>query len=238
MERSSADAVAYARSILNEPPERVAEQVREMARAVVSTWSGVAAEGAALFYDAQRPKPGPVKTAAPSIGERLAGDLGYALAPLFTPDAFDAPGLVFLSRLGGAVGLHVAAGDRESMMLTASGDPLSRGVRRYARAGACGFCAYLSTIEATVYDDTVWHTDCTCVNVPWWEENPLPNATHMDQYAEAAERARAQILAEYEEKRQLAPGLRRQNFYKKFPETAVNTKNIAARMRSELNLSH
>lgn len=238
MERSSSDAVAYARSILNEPPDQVAVQVREMAAAVVSAWSGVAAEGAALFYETQRPTPGPVRIAPPSIGERLAGDLGYALAPLFAPDAFDTPGLVFLTRLGGAIGLHVAAGDRETTMLTAADDPASRGVRRFARSGACAFCAYLSTVEATVYDDTVWHSDCTCVNVPWWEDNPLPEADYMDEFGRAAERARELILEDYQEKRKLAPDLRRRNFYKKFPETAVNTKNIAARMRSELGLAH
>ena len=239
MGRASSDATAYAKTIVNESPEQVAAQTREMAVAVVGAWAGVAAEGAALFYEAQRPRPGaPVRIAPPSVGERLAGDLGYALAPLFKPDGFDTPGLEFLTRLGGAVGLHVAAGDRATMALTASADPTAGGVRRFARAGACGFCAYLSSIEADVYDATVWHTDCTCVNVPWWEDNPLPDAGYMDEYAAAAERARAAILADYEEKRKLAPGLRRRNFYKQFPKTALNQKNIVARMRADLGLAH
>lgn len=239
MERSAADARAYAQTLLDEPPGRVAAQVREMAEAVVSTWSGVAAEGALLLYEAQRPSPGsPVRVAEPSIGERLAADLTYALAPLFAPDAYDTPGLIFLDRLSGAIGLHVAAGDRATMLLTAEADDLSTGIRRFARPGACAFCAYLSSVEATVYDETVWHTDCTCVNVPSWAENPIPDADYMTRFSEAAERAREAILADYTEKRKLAPGLRRRNFYKQFPKTALNTKNIAARMRADLGLAH
>lgn len=237
-ERSSTDAVAYGRSVMGDAPERAASQVREMAAAVVSTWSGVAAEGAALFYEEQRPKPGPIVQAEPSVGERLAADLGYALAPLFKPDDYDTPGLMFLSRLGGAVTLHVAAGDRATMALTSEADSLSGGVRRYARAGACAFCAYLSTVEAAAYSDTEWHPDCTCVNVPLWGENPFPDTPHMDAYARAAERAQQAISDEYREKRLLAPGLRRSTFYRQFPKTAMNTKNIAARMRQELGLSH
>ncbi|WP_345438422.1 VG15 protein [Microbacterium gilvum] len=236
---AASDITAYARAVMNESPEDVAGQVREASAAIVGTYSGVAAEGAALFYEGQRPQAGaPVEIAPPSIGERLAADLGYALAPLFTPEAFGSPGQTFLSRLAGAVSLHTAAGDRQTMMLTSAADPLSGGVRRFARAGACAFCAYLSTVEATVYDDTVWHTDCTCVNVPWWEDNPLPDADYMDRFADAAEKARADILADYREKRKLAPDLRLRNFHRQFPETAVNTKNIAARMRAEMGLAH
>lgn len=239
MERSATDARAYAQTLLDEPPGRVAAQVREMAEAVVSEWSGVASEGALLLYASQRPIPGgPERIAEPSIGERLASDLTYALAPLFAPDAYDTPGLDFLKRLGGVIGLHVAAGDRATMLLTAEADDLSTGVRRFARPGACAFCAYLSSVEATVYDETVWHSDCTCVNVPSWEDNPIPNVDYMTRYADAAENARSAILAEYAEKRKLAPGLRRRDFYKKFPKTAVNQKNIAARMRADLGLSH
>lgn len=239
MERSAADARAYAETLLNEPPSRVAAQVREMAEAVVSTWSGVAAEGALLLYEAQRPAPGgPARVAQPSIGERLAADLTYALVPIFAPDQFGTPGLEFLGRLSGAVGLHVAAGDRETMLLTADADDLSTGVRRFARPGACGFCAYLSSVEATVYEETEWHKNCTCVNVPSWEDNPIPDAGYMTRFAASADQARASILDDYAEKRKLAPGLRRRDFYKKFPETALNTKNIAARMRADLGLAH
>lgn len=239
MQRSAADARAYAQTLLDEPPEEVAAQVREMAEAVVSSWSGVAAEGALLLYEEKRPAPGaPARIAEPSIGERLASDLTYALAPLFAPDAYDTPGLEFLTRLGGKIALHVAAGDRATMMLTAEADELSTGVRRFARPGACAFCAYLSSVEATVYDETVWHSDCTCVNVPSWEENPIPDVDYMNRFSEAADNARAAILADYAEKRKLAPGLRRRDFYKKFPKTAVNQKNIAARMRADLGLSH
>lgn len=234
-----ADITAYARSLVNEAPEDVAEQVREASSAVVETYSGVAAEGAALFYEQQSPQQSPrVEIAPPSIGEELMSDLGFALLPMFTPDAFASPVSALLERVGGVVQRHVAAGDRQTLMLTANADPLSKGVRRFARPASCGFCAYLSSMEATVYADTDWHRNCHCVNVPYWEDNPLPNAEHMDRFEEAAGKAREAILADYREKRKLAPDLRMRNFYKKFPETAVNTKNIAARMRADLGLAH
>ncbi|MTE24836.1 hypothetical protein [Microbacterium sp. ZXX196] len=215
----------------------MAAEVRDASRQLVSLYGPVAAEGAALFFETQRPQPGArAVLATPSIGDRLAADLGWVLAPIFNPDASLSPQAEMLSRLGDVIQGHVAASDRSTLLLSSAEDPTSQGVRRYARAGACAFCAYLTTVEATVYDDTHWHDNCTCVNVPWWEDNPLPPSEVQDGYADAAERAREELMRL---QRELRPaGMRRRNFFKLRPDLAVNTKNIARLMRADLGLSH
>ncbi len=232
-----ADATVYARSIADEAPDRFAGQMREAAASIVSVYSGVAAEGAALLYETQRPRPGfSARIAEPSIGEVFTAELGWAFLPLFNPDQFDDPMAALSERIGGVVQQHVAAGDRETLLLSAAADPLSGGVRRFARPGACAFCSYLSSIDATSYDHSDWHKNCHCVEVPWWEDNPLPESETADAAAEAAEKARAELLRL---QRELKPaGMRWRNFFKERPDLAVNTKNIARLMRRELGLDH
>lgn len=232
-----ADATAYASSIVDESPERFSGEMREAAASIVATYGAVAAEGAALFYETQRPQPGfSARVAEPSLGEVLAGELGWAFLPMFAPDSFSDPVVAMLERVGGVVQRQVAAGDRQTLILSSSADPTAYGVRRFARPGACAFCAYLTTVEATVYEHTDWHRNCHCVSVPWWEDNPLPESAEADRAAEAVGKARETLLRlQREEKR---PGERWRNFYKRRPDLAVNTKNITALMRRDLGLDH
>lgn len=231
------DATVYARSIADESPDRFAGQMREASASVVSVYSGVAAEGAALLYETQRPRPGfAPRIAEPSIGATLASELGWAFLPLFRPDEYADPMASLIERIGGVVQQHVAAGDRATLLLSASADPLAGGVKRFARPGACAFCSYLTSIEATAYDHSEWHKNCHCVEVPWWEDNPLPESEDADRWSDAAEKARAELLRL---QRELKPsGMRWRNFFKLRPELAVNTKNIARLMRHDLGLDH
>lgn len=230
------DATVYARSIADESPERIAAQVREASTAIVGAYSPVAAEGAALFYETQRPEPGRARLASPSIGGALAADLGVALLPLFTPAEYPDPVKSFLSGLGGVIQRHVAAGDRDTMLLSASNDPISRGVRRYARPGACAFCAYLASVVDVVDDDVTWHRNCHCVSVPWWTDNPPPRSEDHERWADAAVRAQKELHRMQVELK--PPNMRRRNFFKAHPELAINTKNIVRLMRADLGLAH
>ena len=233
------DLGSYTQSILNEPPERVAAQLRVATPAVAETYGGVAATSGALFYETQRPRPGwSGRLASPTIADTIASQLGWALVPIFKPDVFVDPGVEMLGRVFGLTQKLVALYDRETINLNSSLDPTSGGVKRYARAGACAFCAYLTTIDAHVTEATVWHDRCKCVTVPWWDDNPLPANPKMDEWAEAAQSARAAIEQDYLAKRRLDPGLKRRDFFRKYPETAKNQKNIAAYMRSSLGLAH
>lgn len=210
--------------------------MREASTAVVSAYAPVAAEGAALFYETQRPQPGTARVAAASIGAALASDLSWAFLPLFTPEKFPDPLGSLLSNIGGTIQRHVALGDRETMLLSAENDPTSGGVRRFARAGACAFCAYLTSVVDVVDDDVIWHRNCHCVSVPWWRDNPLPHDPNVDKWAASAERARSELeRLQFELK---PPGMRWRNFFKANPDLAITTKNIARLMRADLGIAH
>lgn len=233
---ASEDASAYARQIVDEAPERVAAQLKEAVPSLVESYGGVAAESGALFYETQRPSYRPAVIAPPSIGDVLVHDLGWALVPVFKPDEFDLPVLDLVSRVAGVVQKHVAAGGRDTLIMSSSSDPDSDGVRRYARANACAFCRYLAAMEADVDERTVWHRNCHCVTVPWWEDNPLPTDPNVSGWRNAAEASRAELLRL---QRELKPdGMRWRNFFKERPDLAVNNRNIARLMRVRLGIDH
>ena len=233
---ASEDAAAYARSILDEPPERVAAQMREAVPALVESYGGVAAEAGALFYETQRPTYRPAQVAPLSIGDALATDLGFALVPLFNPDGFDNPALSFVSLIAGVAQKHTAAGMRDTILLSSSTDPDSYGVRRYARATACAFCRLLSVQEAHVTADTVWHRNCHCVTVPWWEDNPLPENPHEAGWRNAFEASRDELMRL---QRELKPSdMRWRNFFKARPDLALTNANLARLMRVRLGIAH
>ena len=233
---ASEDAAAYARSIADESPEKVAAQIKEAVPALVESYGGVAAEAGALFYETQRPTYRPAEIAPPSIGDVLMHDLGYALVPLFNPDGFDVPLLSFVSLVSSVTQKHAAAGMRDTIVLSSSNDPDAYGVRRYARANACAFCRLLSVQEADVTESTVWHRNCHCVTVPWWEDNPLPENPYEAGWRNALNASREELLRL---QRELKPaGMRWRNFFKAHPELAVNNKNLARLMRVRLGIQH
>ena len=235
-ELATSDATAYARSIADDSPEQFAGQMREASTAIVSTYGAVAAEGAALFYETQRPRPGSARVAPPAIGEDLAASLGFAFLPMFKPEGYPDPVGSLLSGVAGVIQKFVAAGDRDTLALSAENDSLSGGVSRYARANACAFCRLLSVSEADVSRDTVWHENCHCVTVPWWEDNPLPTDPNAAGWRNAAEASRSELLRL---QRELKPdGMRWRNFFKERPDLAVNNRNVARLMRLRLGIQH
>lgn len=233
---ASEDASAYARQIVDESPERVAAQLKEAVPSLVESYGGVAAESGALFYETQRPSYRPAVIAPPSIGDVLVHDLGWALVPVFKPDEFELPVLDLVSRVAGVVQKHVAAGSRDTLIMSSVADPDSGGVRRYARANACAFCRYLAAMEADVDEQTVWHRNCHCVTVPWWEDNPLPTDPNVAGWRNAAEASRAELLRLQREAK--PDGMRWRNFFKERPDLAVNNRNIARLMRTRLGIDH
>lgn len=235
-EAAKADLTTYARSVADLEPARFAGEVRDAAVAVVGAYGPVAGENAALFYETQRPSPRPARVVAPSVGEALQADLSWALFPLFRPERFPDPWGSVVSNLGGVAQRAVASGDRETMLLNAERDDLSQGVRRFARAGACAFCAYLTSAVEIVDDDVIWHRNCHCVSVPWWEDNPLPHDPNVEKWAELAGQARkviedrrAELIGEFSSHREM---------FKAHPELTLTTKNLTRLMRKLGEFAH
>jgi hypothetical protein len=188
------DLTTYGSTILNEDPDKVAGQLRAASTAVIAQYGETAAASGALFYETQRPKPGfTADLAVPSLGERLAGELGWAMVPLFRPDLFVLGPAESLNRLAGVTQKYVANMDRETVRLAARKDPISTGSRWFANPNACAFCALMSA-QASHTKDAHWHGNCRCVMVPGWDDSPIPDAPYMDDYAHAATQARKTLM--------------------------------------------
>lgn len=229
-----ADLTRYYQTILSESAPRVAAQLREAVPAVIGSYGPVASVAAADWYEIVRPVGGfaAVTAVPPSLADDTTSTLGWALAPLFTETESDA-----LTRLVGGLIRLIANFDRETIDFNASRDPLAGRTKRVARPDACAFCAYLAVYSESSHEDTKkYHDHCRCYPVPFTDTTGFPELDYEQRWAEAAERARDEILADYQEKRLLAPDLRMRAFYRQFPETAVNTSNIVARMREELGI--
>lgn len=235
----SSDAGAYAMSVSDQSPERFAEDMRSASRELVETYAPVSAEASALFYETQRPRAGArVEIAAASMGAQFADDLGWAFLPMFVPERFPDPLASVMTRVGGVVARTVLGAGRETIRRTAANDSLGTEVRRYARAGSCAFCAYMSSSEVVTEPSVLWHLDCKCIEVPWWEDNPMPAAPHLDEYEGAAVSARNTLERRQREMKAQYPNMRWRNFFKQFPDLAINTRNISNLMRQELGLAH
>ena len=229
------DRTGYVTSIIGESPEKVAAQVRPAATAVISQYGEVAAVSGALFYETNRPQPG---YAAPlvgaSIGEELVAALGWALTPLFKPDLYTPEDAV--SRLQGVVQQYVANADRATIIEAARRDPLKATTVRYARAGACAFCAMMSAQEARA-GGAHWHDNCRCVEVPSWDAAPAPESALRDLHREQFEQARQSLL----DARRDHPAYRsmsNRRFLRAHPEYAINNKNLARVMREMHGFAH
>ena len=228
------DITAYTSSILTESPERVAAQVRPAAAAVVTQYGDVAAVTGALFYETSRPAPGyTAPLVGASIGEQLTSALGWALVPLFQPDQFTPD--VAVSRLAGVVQQYVATADRATILEAARRDPMKPRTVRYARAGACAFCALMSAQSVT--GSGHWHDHCHCVEVPSWEAAPAPESAlrdlHNDQYHGAR-----QALLDAKRGHPDYATLSNRRFLRKHPEYAVNNKNLTRMMRELYGFEH
>ncbi len=228
------DIVSYASTILNESPPKVAAQMRVAVPAVVGTYGEIASVAAADWYETVRPVAGfRAVTATPtSLSDDLTSTLGWALAPLFTETESD-----MLTRITGGLIRLVSAFDRDTIDTNVGRDPFAKKSKRVARPDACAFCAYLSVNTDNTDEDTKkYHDHCRCYPVPFWDTVGVPRLPYEEAWEAAAASARNAIERDYFEKRKLAPDLRKRNFFKKFPETAINRTNILSRMRVELGI--
>lgn len=229
------DLTSYASTLMNEPPERVAAQLRAAGGAVIDQYGQVAAVSGALFYETQRPTPGfTADLVTPTIGDDVAAALGWAFAPFFNPDQFDNGPLDALPRLAGVAQRFVATADRETVRGAAKKDHLSTGVESFARAGACSFCAMLSARSAR---GGHWHNSCKCVEVPTWRDSPAPASVVRDEHVAATDGAIAYLHnARIANPDYLA--MKSRQFFRAHPELALTNKNITRVMRELYGFAH
>lgn len=229
------DLTSYASTLLSEEPARVAAQLRPAASAVVSQWGDVAAVSGALWYETERPAVGfTAPLAAPTLGDELAGALGWAFLPLFRPDEFTNGPADTIPRLAGVVQKFVANSDRETILGAAKRDPLSTGVDRFVRSGGCAFCALVSARSS---HGGHWHNNCKCVEVPTWRDAPAPASPVHERNVAAVDDAVGHLTELRTAHPDFGPMKTRQ-FLAAHPELSLTNKNITRVMRELYGFAH
>ena len=122
---------------------------------------------------------------------------------------------------------------RDTVGLNSKRDDRVEYYQRVASANSCAFCLYMATqVPVSFESDPGYHDHCGCSTVPVFKGDEQYIADYYEEFDGEVFNARKDIIADYRAKRDLAPDLRTRNFYRKFPETAVNTENILARIRA------
>lgn len=123
---------------------------------------------------------------------------------------------------------------RETVAVNSQRDPRVVSYQRITSADACAFCLYIATqTENTSWaNDSGYHDHCGCSSAPVFKGDEPITTDYLGAFDAEVSQARDEIIADYTEKRALAPDLRQRNFFRAYPETAVNTENILARIRA------
>lgn len=142
---------------------------------LVESHHAVSAETAAAYYGTFRRAekvPGGAARVLPAVDlDRVASSL-YVTGAVMTGKAINAGKSpqaamqVALTRTAGAVGRHVLAGGRDTLVHTARADSRSDGVLRIVAGGACEFCQSLAGQPTT--GDFQAHDHCGCSAEPFF----------------------------------------------------------------------
>lgn len=205
---SIADLVAFWGSLDVADAPAAAGAVRQFIPDLLDSYTPLAAELGATFYDESRDAAQAAGRFAASHGpgpllERVDSLIGWGSAPLFQvrsggdlAEALPAPDAdLALSRLTGGTQRLVANAARETVVHNVERDPAQPRWARHASANACAFCALLATRGAAYRSQDAagghYHNACHCVAVPSWggDYEPAPYVREWDSAYRAARKS-------------------------------------------------
>lgn len=202
-------------------PEAAAGLIREIVEAVIREFADDAALAAADFYDELRDRMNYddpfAATLAPEVDDDMVQqELSKALTPLFAGDEpnYDAA----TGRSLGVALDAIGAQYRDTIALSAEGDPVGTRYARYASATACAFCRLMSlrgaayrSRESAIYvvgeidprdpsrqiraprgsraEGEKYHDFCKCLVVPVFPGDTLEQPDYVSDWQEAYEAA-------------------------------------------------
>jgi hypothetical protein len=213
--------------------------LRETIPPIVEAYGNVAATVSADFYDELRVGAGVKKgytAIAPTrdwakISEPIAG---FAIKRFIT----EAPLQSTISLIAGAVMSEIFTTARETMQYNADRDSVKVTYQRVTRPNACDFCIYMAVgfegkSSQEEYKD--FHNHCMCVDVAVFENQTWTEPEHYGEFRDNLEEARGRIRNLRDIAEEQDGGLRKKEFFAKYPESAITTKNLMKQVRQVKN---
>lgn len=123
---------------------------------------------------------------------------------------------------------------RQTVAENANRDSRVKYYQRVASPTSCAFCLYVATQAANSSwaNDDGYHDHCGCSTVPVFSAADEYRPAYYEDFADDVGVAQREIR---DVSRQLLPervGMRQKQFFAKYPEAAMNTENILARIRA------
>jgi hypothetical protein len=217
--------------------------MRELAAATILTYGGVATQAARTSYDTMMLAANPVtsyEAQALNVPERVDDlvdrSVGRGMAT-FQQGLF----VEAATYLAATISRHVTNLYRETHSVNSDRDPNAVGYQRVASPDSCAFCAFAAaTAGVTTDTDVEFHDNCRCSAVP------VPKGTNLEfrpdyyekfdddaGFAAAEIRKRSEPVRDkfFADARARGVRVKSMDYFRAYPENAVNTSNILAEMR-------
>ena len=234
------EAVAVSNSVLETANRlefgRAAGLIRETVPEIVSNFGLLASQIAAAYYDEARvaagiPEDGynarTIDQDYAKISEPIAG---LAIKRVKEGVALEATQAL----IGGIIWSELYNTDRETVKFNANGDPQGTKYRRVTRPGACDFCLYMAAGfegDGSNSEYKNYHSHCRCVDVPIFPGQRFDEPSYYDDFRIDLGLARNRIQEKRAIAREANPGMRDRDFFRKYPDLSITTKNLVKEVR-------
>jgi hypothetical protein len=210
--------------------------LRENVPEILSTFGTVVGTIDSTYYSNLRELAGVSTLYSPELrpvnwAQVAAPISGFAIARTRQGLDFDST----LTLIAGNVSAELFNYSRQNVVFNAQRDPTPVRYRRVTRPKACDFCMYMATgFEGDGSNESYknYHTNCGCVDVPIFEGQDFVEPAYYDEFRQETTRARENIAEYRAAARAESPGMKDRDFFRKYPEAALNTSNIVKQVRN------
>lgn len=235
---AKADVLGMMRIVRQSSFDRGMELMRETVPAIAKTYGSVTQTVTRQYHANVRRSAGITE---PFVAARIPYNwddfaeitVGFAGARILEGRPYGAT----TALIAGAVASELNAFSRLIIEEYGSLDPRQVGFERVVGPNPCEFCLFMAAVadakRFTKNEGRVdYHSNCSCVDVPIFEGQVFDRPASYDRMEETYSEARAHLEIQQALARAQDPGLRRKQFFAKYPESSITTRNIMREIRA------
>ena len=232
------DTVALMALVRESSFDRGMELMRETLPAISKTYGSVTETVTRTYYQTQRQR---AQISTPFVAPPVDYDwdlfadntVGFAGSRIAERSGYGAT----VALVAGAVTGELNAFSRIIIEEYSSMDPTPTSFQRVTGPDPCEFCLFMAAVAdarrfATSEGSVDYHNKCSCVDVPVFQGQSFDRPASYDRMEETFGEARSHLEITQALAREQAPGLRRRDFFRKYPDSSITTKNIMREIRA------